>query len=227
MLRRWILVALLTLVAPVGASASQIDFSSDDSAVFVFDGPTLTFDFDSGLRIDSAPAGSSAIGLSVRLSDIVLTGTVLDTTTFGGLTFREFEIDDTETYTIDLVDLGSGFTIFQADLLAGSLLTGGQSGLIAAVIETDLINPVFDPFPGVTGGLDITDYPVLKEIVDEDGGNWNLVLSSGVDMGQRIVGDLSFGGSVAGTINVPEPTTLSMMGLGLLGVAWIGRRRTR
>ena len=77
--------------------------------------------------------------------------------------------------------------------------------------DPDSINPLIDPLPPVTNSQ----------------GGLSLQLLIGPDVIFNSVSEISVSSSVTSSANVPEPTSFTLCGIGLLAVAFKRRRRSR
>ncbi len=116
---------------------------------------------------------------------------------------------------------------------------GGGTGTIAATLGFDLPTgaPVaestgeggFGTFMGLISGGNLTWVTQPGVFSLGDGSQYSVTFAnlSGVTLGSAVVGatiTLLQGG---GAVSVPEPGTLTLFGLGLLGVGFLARRRQR
>ncbi len=118
-----------------------------------------------------------------------------------------------------LYDNGGTNLILTADLAASTLVTFGTIGILNPLLSTNLTN--FTITSSYTGGSNYIDSLMT---CDSAALNVALVTTS------AITDSITTGSGAEGFLNgsstpVPEPTTILLMGMGLLGFASFGRRR--
>ena len=194
-------VILFTMMA-VGASAATITFNTTAGTQFTTGG--LTLNSSSGVLATLVYTPNASVGEGVP-SNIDLGDFLLACGSCGALgvgpsaTFSPFTFDLVVT---DSTDGGATGTFVGSS--AGGMVYNNQSGIVVTWAPVQL-GP---------GGLFNTTYFLITNptgIVAPNSGS--------------PAGDTTVQGYVSAISGVPEPTTLFLMGAGLLGLAGLGRRK--
>ncbi|NTS77743.1 PEP-CTERM sorting domain-containing protein [Catenovulum sp. SM1970] len=179
----------------------------------VFGGPS-----DNGL-------GTKAWGLTFQLTD--LTGTFIDNDTlaYTSGTIDIFYWDNTMTMTSEFVDVMSLEVIGGGPDLTGSLVNtrvdSFGTGQINGVDVGDVFNTAYGSFEDyINSGLDIAIYGIL----DFNGSNPTFG-NPGVNQDGKLTIEASAKHDGSLEFSVPEPTSMAILGLGLLGLAGAARRK--
>ena len=155
------------------------------------------------MEIQSPPASASSGWSTADESDVIVL--FLDNAVFG-------------LGSGNVLSIGGTLGFSEISSFNGARLDGGGIGItFPTILPSDPSDPTIDQSLSIQ-----FDVPQGGDFI-------GLATVSTFPTGQVVVGDLFiFGDWVAqGTAVVPEPSTLTLLGVGLLGVGWMGYRKRR
>ena len=184
--------------------------------------------FSELLTFDNPFGGHSGVVTAFDpLSDAIFSDAGFVTVDIAALTLdpdNPFAFDPTTYVDGFAVYDNEGNLLFDSDLAAMTLEIDGGTGDINSSLQLNLSN--------VSAGPDYTpgDSTIVDTFLSAADGAVNLTLQlPGGDLGQRIQDGEATASTYSGSAyaTVPEPSTLALLGSGLLGAAIFGGRRSR
>ena len=219
----WFGLVCLLAAAPANAGTISVDFDLSGSSISILGG-----------IVTIPPNGS----ITTASASVAVPGSSIVNPQAGAAALSDLTIDGTISGTVAaLVTLSGSIAGTQVGVANGSL-TGGLANVVIGTLSLNLsafvacIPPATCALVG-TFPISIMSTQVITGVGTIGVGNLatsgaatlNAVLSITIDGNSAVVNLV--GTEVSRTFAVPEPDTFGLVGLGLLGLAGVGWRRTR
>ena len=185
----------------------------------------------------AAMLGAAAQAAAAPISDV---GATYGSLSGGGLTFS---LDDPKITTTSPGSLAAptlsnlsidltGLTANPGPVSLGNItITSGVDSMVLSVLNATLQQVISAPIGigAITGNLSVVSNTIADLAPFAAGGNFALTYNGGIVTSNGVNGSIVLQPGATASITmsaVPEPSTLALAALGLLGLAVVGRRRT-